>query len=210
VEQAIAQLGQRLVLRRWRGLRDGSVTSSAPLVRCCAACCCTPRHGAADPHLDRWAWHVIDALRQQAARNPSDRLAALVAELEGLVPDRPRPPGPEHLGFAVPLRLSSGDGELQLLTTLTHSETAVDVTVAELRLEAFLPPTRRPPPSSPTWGGRHHGEAEPRSSTLRTSSYAAAPQQRVRSQRSSRSHARPGLLVQPLHVRHAEHHGHPD
>jgi hypothetical protein len=37
------------------------------------------------------------------------------------------------------LRLCSDDGELQLLTTLTHFGTAVDVTVAELRLEAFLP-----------------------------------------------------------------------
>jgi len=43
------------------------------------------------------------------------------------------------LGFAVPLRLSSSDGDLQLLTTLTQFGTAVDVTVAELRLEAFLP-----------------------------------------------------------------------
>jgi transcriptional regulator with XRE-family HTH domain len=90
-------------------------------------------------NLDQWAWHVIDALRQQAARNPNDRLEALAAELEGLVPGRPRQPGPEYLGFAVPLRLSLGDGELRLLTTLTHFGTAVDVTVAELRLEAFLP-----------------------------------------------------------------------
>jgi hypothetical protein len=37
------------------------------------------------------------------------------------------------------MRLSSSDGDLQLLTTLTHFGTAVDVTVAELRLEAFLP-----------------------------------------------------------------------
>jgi hypothetical protein len=55
------------------------------------------------------------------------------------VPDRPRQPGPDYLGFAVPLRLRSGDGELRLLTTLTHFGTAVDVTIAELRLEAFLP-----------------------------------------------------------------------
>lgn len=47
--------------------------------------------------------------------------------------------GPDYLGFAVPLRLRSGDGELRLLTTLTHFGTAVDVTIAELRLEAFLP-----------------------------------------------------------------------
>jgi transcriptional regulator with XRE-family HTH domain len=90
-------------------------------------------------NLDQWAWHVIDALRQETARNPNDRLQALVTELQGLVPDRPRHPGPEHLGFAIPLRLSSSDGELQLLTTLTHFGTAVDVTTAELRLEAFLP-----------------------------------------------------------------------
>lgn len=105
-------------------------------------------HGMAPriANLDQWAWHVIDALRQETMRNPNDRLQALVTELEGLVPEleglvpeRPRHPGPEHLGFAVPLRLSSSDGDLQLLTTLTHFGTAVDVTVAELRLEAFLP-----------------------------------------------------------------------
>jgi hypothetical protein len=90
-------------------------------------------------NLDEWAWHIIDALRLQAARNPGDHLDARVTELEGLVPGRPRHPGPGYLGFAVPLRLSCGHGELQLLTTLTHFGTAVDVTVAELRLEAFLP-----------------------------------------------------------------------
>jgi transcriptional regulator with XRE-family HTH domain len=90
-------------------------------------------------NLDHWAWHVIDALRQEAMRNPTDRLQALVTELEDLVPERPRHLGPDHLGFAVPLRRAAPRGELQLLTTLTHFGTAVDVTVAELRLEAFLP-----------------------------------------------------------------------
>ncbi|WP_436758268.1 helix-turn-helix domain-containing protein [Streptosporangium sp. V21-05] len=90
-------------------------------------------------NLDVWAWHVIDHLRREAARNPDDRLEALVTELTRLVPDRPRQPGPDHLGFAVPLRLRLGDGELRFLTTLTHFGTAVDVTVAELRMEAFLP-----------------------------------------------------------------------
>jgi hypothetical protein len=40
----------------------------------------------------------------------------------------------------VPQRLRSDRGELHLLTTLTRFGTAVDVTVAELRLEAFLSP----------------------------------------------------------------------
>ncbi len=90
-------------------------------------------------NFDEWAWHVIDRLREETAQNPGDRLKDLVTELEGLVPDRPRQPGPDYLGFAVPLRLRSSDGELRLLTTLTHFGTAVDVTIAELRLEAFLP-----------------------------------------------------------------------
>jgi hypothetical protein len=90
-------------------------------------------------NLDEWAWHVIDRLHQEVLNNPNGRLDALVSELEALVPDRPRQPGPDYLGFAVPLRLRSGDGGLLLLTTLTHFGTAVDVTIAELRLEAFLP-----------------------------------------------------------------------
>jgi transcriptional regulator with XRE-family HTH domain len=90
-------------------------------------------------NLDEWAWHVIDRLDAEAERNPHDQLHRLVAELAELVPDRPRHPVPDYLGFAVPLRLRVDGGELRLITTLTRFGTAVDVTVAELRLEAFLP-----------------------------------------------------------------------
>ncbi len=92
-------------------------------------------------NLGEWAWHVVDRLHAEAVRNPHDRLQDLVAELTELVPGRPRHLAPDHLGFAVPLRLrtADGDGELRLVTTLTHFGTAVDVTIAELRLEAFLP-----------------------------------------------------------------------
>jgi hypothetical protein len=83
----------------------------------------------------------VEWSRFETARNPHDRLRQLAAELTELVPDRPRRPTPDYLGFAVPLRLRTGDGaaELRLITTLTHFGTAVDVTIAELRLEAFLP-----------------------------------------------------------------------
>jgi transcriptional regulator with XRE-family HTH domain len=90
-------------------------------------------------NLDEWAWHVIDNLSRRAERDPDDDLRALVGELEQLLPARPRSPGPNHLGFSVPLRLRSEFGELRLLTTLTYFATAVDVTVAELKMEAFLP-----------------------------------------------------------------------
>jgi len=45
-------------------------------------------------NLDEWAWHVIDRLRQEVLNIPNGRLDALVNELEALVPDRPRQPGP--------------------------------------------------------------------------------------------------------------------
>jgi transcriptional regulator with XRE-family HTH domain len=90
-------------------------------------------------NFDEWAWHVVDRLHEEQARNPNGGLDDLITEIEELVPDRPREPGPGYLGFAVPLRFRSADGELRLLTTLTYFGTAVDVTIAELRLEAFLP-----------------------------------------------------------------------
>ena len=55
------------------------------------------------------------------------------------MPERPRDLGHDQIGFSIPLRLRHGDRELRLVTTLTYFGTAVDVTVAELRLEAFLP-----------------------------------------------------------------------
>lgn len=90
-------------------------------------------------NLDVWAWHVVDALRRQTLRNPNARFDALIEELERILPERPRSPGPDFLGFAVPLRLGWREAELRFLTTLTHFGTALDVTVSELVLEAFLP-----------------------------------------------------------------------
>jgi transcriptional regulator with XRE-family HTH domain len=87
-------------------------------------------------NFDEWAWHVVDRLRERALQNPDDRLETLVEELAGLAGERPRA---TNVGFAVPLRLRCGEHELQLLTTLAHFGTTVDVTVSELRLEAFLP-----------------------------------------------------------------------
>jgi hypothetical protein len=84
-----------------------------------------------------WARHVVDNIAAALARNPDERLAALHAELSDYVP--PARPGAGHLGFAVPLQLRSSRGELRLMTTITTFATAVDVTVSELRLEAFLP-----------------------------------------------------------------------
>jgi hypothetical protein len=88
-------------------------------------------------NLAEWGRHIIDSLRAQAVRSPDPRLDEFVAELEDYLPATA--PGPDHLGFAVPLQLRCAEGELRLITTLTSFATAVDVTLAELHLEAFLP-----------------------------------------------------------------------
>ncbi|MFE9805835.1 helix-turn-helix domain-containing protein [Streptomyces sp. NPDC005548] len=91
-------------------------------------------------NLDAWGQHIVENLRARSARSPDPRLDELAEELARYVP--PGAPGADHLGFAVPLRLRCEEGELRLLTTLTSFATAVDVTLAELHLEAFLPADR--------------------------------------------------------------------
>ncbi|MGW6819875.1 helix-turn-helix domain-containing protein [Streptomyces sp. NPDC055005] len=89
-------------------------------------------------NLAAWGRHITQSLRAQASAHPDPALDDLAEELTRYLPEA-APAGPDHLGFAVPLRLRSPDGELRLLTTLTSFATAVDVTLAELHLEAFLP-----------------------------------------------------------------------
>lgn len=86
-----------------------------------------------------WAQHIVAGLHRARINDPApdSRAARLHAELSGYVP--PRPPDADQLGFAVPLVLRSAAGTLRLLTTVTTFATALDVTLAELRLEAFLP-----------------------------------------------------------------------
>ena len=73
---------------------------------------------------------VADKLLEPPPSDFRDELAAYVPYVE---------PGPEHVGFAAPMQLRSAGGILHLTTTITTFATALDVTVAELKLEAFLP-----------------------------------------------------------------------
>jgi hypothetical protein len=91
-------------------------------------------------NLPEWGRHVTEGLRSRARSSPDPELDALVAELEAYLP--PAEPGPGYLGFAVPLRLHTDDGELRLITTLMSVATATDISLAELHLEAFLPADR--------------------------------------------------------------------
>ncbi|WP_405013079.1 helix-turn-helix domain-containing protein [Kitasatospora sp. NBC_01539] len=88
-------------------------------------------------NFPEWARHVVERLTRRAESEADDGLAELHRELAGYLP--PEEPAGAPLGFAVPLRLRSGRSELNLITTVTTFATAVDVTLSELRLEAFLP-----------------------------------------------------------------------
>ncbi len=90
-------------------------------------------------NLTEWSRHITQRVQQESLRDPDPELERLLAELQSYVPVANSEPGPDHLGFAVPLQLDSAHGELRLLTTITTFGTATDVTLAELKLEAFLP-----------------------------------------------------------------------
>jgi transcriptional regulator with XRE-family HTH domain len=88
-------------------------------------------------NLGDWGRHIVANLHARAVRNPDPRLDELIVELSGYL--AATPPTNDQLGFSVPLRLRSTDGDLRLITTLTWFATATDITLAELHLEAFLP-----------------------------------------------------------------------
>jgi transcriptional regulator with XRE-family HTH domain len=88
-------------------------------------------------NFDTWAPHVTDSLQRELRRNPDPRLEALLEELQRYITRAPLPA--DHLGFAVPLELSTPRGPVSLITTLTTFATATDVLLSELRMEAFLP-----------------------------------------------------------------------
>jgi len=89
-------------------------------------------------NFGQWARHVLESLQSALRRNPDEELGALYDELLRYLPAES--PEASPLGFAVPLELRTGDGQLlKLMTTITTFATAVDVTISELRLEAFLP-----------------------------------------------------------------------
>jgi MmyB-like transcription regulator ligand binding domain len=86
-----------------------------------------------------WGRHVVEMIHRDLSRRPDPAESELLTELQGYVNDAPVEQGPGYMGLAMPLRLASSAGNLTLLTTVTSFSTAVDVTIAELRLEAFLP-----------------------------------------------------------------------
>ena len=91
-------------------------------------------------NLGEWRAHLLRRLRQQIAVSADAVLVALLAELEAY----PAPPhddaaASDYGGVVVPLRLATEAGVLAFFGTTTVFGTPVDITLAELALEAFYP-----------------------------------------------------------------------
>ncbi len=90
-------------------------------------------------NLEDWSRHLLGRLRREAAISGDPELEALLGELAaypGVAAD-----GPDDAAgdLMVLLRLVRGDGELRLFSTVTIFGTALDVTLADLTIEAFYP-----------------------------------------------------------------------
>jgi transcriptional regulator with XRE-family HTH domain len=93
-------------------------------------------------NLSEWSGHLLRRLRRRAEATGDDELAALHDELAGYPGVHSEPPAAHGAGadIVLPLRLrAAGGDELTFLSTTATFGAAVDVTLAELWLEAFYP-----------------------------------------------------------------------
>jgi hypothetical protein len=97
-------------------------------------------------NLGEWSAHLLTRLRREASLTGDAQLEQLHAELAsypGVELEVPQ----EQLSAAevvLPLRVRAGDGEeLSFFSTISTFGTAVDVTLAELAVEAFYPANAR-------------------------------------------------------------------
>ncbi len=85
-----------------------------------------------------WRAHLLDRLHRQVALTADERLAALYEEVSAY----PGETGEVHGRggeIAVPLRYDADGQELSFFSTIATFGTAVDITLAELSIEAFFP-----------------------------------------------------------------------
>ncbi len=92
-------------------------------------------------NLGEWRAHLLGRLRRQAAHTADPALVQLYDELRAYPCDQPEPevelPGPGDI--VVPLRLRHEGGDLAFFSTVATFGTPLDITVAELAIEAFFP-----------------------------------------------------------------------
>lgn len=93
--------------------------------------------------IENWesVWPVLLAgLERDVARAPGDDgLNTLLEELTEMTSSAPRSPSPPEERLLMPLEYVIGDHRFELFTTIATIDAALDVTVAELRIETFWP-----------------------------------------------------------------------
>jgi transcriptional regulator with XRE-family HTH domain len=92
-------------------------------------------------NLAEWSAHLLARLRREAAITGDPELEALHAEVAGYPGVVSAPPldGTPGAELAVALRISDGEQSLAFISTIATFGTAVDITLAELSIEAFYP-----------------------------------------------------------------------
>lgn len=91
-------------------------------------------------NLGEWRAHLLHRLRHQADATGDPVLHELHEELSGYPgPAAPDTPLSGTQSFAVPMRLRTPLGVLSFISTTTVFGTPMDVTLAEIAIESFLP-----------------------------------------------------------------------
>ncbi|MFJ2936949.1 helix-turn-helix domain-containing protein [Streptomyces sp. NPDC087219] len=99
-------------------------------------------------NLPEWRGHLLHQMERQIGLARSESLRALYAEVTAYPPppgadddDDAGAPGPEEVYpyFALPLRIEHDGRVLSFVSSISTFNTPLDVTVAELAIETFLP-----------------------------------------------------------------------
>jgi transcriptional regulator with XRE-family HTH domain len=96
-------------------------------------------------NFGEWSAHLLHRLRREVRITGDEELEALYMELASYPGVALQPPADDAAGseIVLPLRLRDGETELAFFSTLATFGTAVDVTLAELSIEAFYPANAR-------------------------------------------------------------------
>ena len=90
-------------------------------------------------NLAQWRGHLLNRLQREVALHGDPFVQELLDELSALPGPRVEPNHTDSVAVMVQLELDSSYGVLRLFGTVATFGTAVDITVAELAVEAFFP-----------------------------------------------------------------------
>lgn len=98
-------------------------------------------------NVEEWQAHLLGRLRREVALTADPALAELLQEVAGFPAGESFELHGSEPEIAVPLRVRAGAGDggeqLSFFSTVAMFGTAIDVTVAELSIEAFFPADAR-------------------------------------------------------------------